>query len=150
MQSTESELLRRPFKNEKERALVNLVYSYNVFFEQTLRVLKPYKLNDQHYNVLKILEVFYSKPVSIGEIRDRLLNKRSDLTRLIDKLVSMGWIERELNPDNRRSVNVVLSLTGKQNLQIIDKEMKKNRSFGQKLSENEAKELNKLLDRLRE
>ncbi|MEM9776069.1 MAG: MarR family transcriptional regulator [Chloroflexota bacterium] len=137
-------------KNEQEKVRVKFVYAYNVFFEQTSNVLKAYRLNDQHYNVLKILEKSYPKPISIGEVRKQLLNRRSDLTRLIDKLVHMGWIERKLNQENRRSINVTLSPCGKQNLWAIDKDMQQNRLFGQKLSEKDATALNKLLDRMRE
>jgi len=137
------------FHSEQERALVNFVYSYNVFYEQTQQVLKPYKLNDQHYNVLKILESFYPHEATVGEIREHLLNKRSDLTRLIDKLVDMELVDRAVNPENRRSVDVALSEAGKRHLATIDADLEAHRPFGQKLTEDDAVLLNQLLNKMR-
>lgn len=138
-----------PFHDEQEKAIVNIVYTYNVMLETTLAVLKPFKLNDQHYNILKILEAAGPQSIPVSDVRRNLLNKRSDLTRLVDKLVKMEWVHREVNPEDRRSVELNLTQAGYAQLQEIDAEMEVHRTYANNLSQQEAKRLNELLDKLR-
>lgn len=138
-----------PFKDERDKAIVNLVHTYNVLLEATQSDLKDFNINDQHYNILAILNVAHPQPVSIGQIKKRLLNKRGDLTRLLDKLDHLGWIVRKINPTNRRVMNVTLSDEGRQQLALIDAKLSRHTSRRKNLSEEEASQLNDLLDKLR-
>ncbi|MEM7737383.1 MAG: MarR family transcriptional regulator [Deinococcota bacterium] len=138
-----------PLADEREKVIVNLVHTYNVLLDITQSVLKAFNINDQHYNILKVLEYSYPKPLSVGEIKDMLVNKRGDLTRLIDKLTAMKLVARETNATNRRVIDVALSEHGKQTLANMDAQLATQRTQQYNLSEEEAKQLNTLLDRLR-
>jgi DNA-binding MarR family transcriptional regulator len=138
-----------PFVNQYERAIVNLAYTYGVFLDRMLSILKDYDLNDQHYNILKTLNEHDPHPISVGEIKQLLINKRGDLTRLLDKLSALGLVNRKLDPENRRMVLVSLTPEGKQQLHAIDRLLNEQRRQQRSLTEAEAAQLNDLLDRLR-
>ncbi|MEM8535658.1 MAG: MarR family transcriptional regulator [Chloroflexota bacterium] len=138
-----------PFKDERDKAIVNLVHTYNVLLEATQRDLKDFNINDQHYNILAILNVEDPQPVAIGQIKQRLLNKRGDLTRLLDKLDHLGWIDRKINPTNRRVMDVTLTAEGRQKLILMDAKLSRHASRRKNLSKEEASQLNHLLDKLR-
>jgi len=138
-----------PFRDEREKVIVNVVYTYNVLLERTLRILNPFDLNDQHFNILKTLAYHAPEPMSVGDIKRLLFNKRGDLTRLLDKLSDRGLIEREIDPDNRRVVLVTITLMGQAQLQQMDTQLMAGRDQQNPLSEDEARHLNKLLDKLR-
>lgn len=138
-----------PFRNEQEKAIVNLVFTYNHLLAITQKTLKEFNINDQHYNILKILEEQHPKSLQVGTIKTRLLNKRGDLTRLLDKLNKMGLIIRKTNPQNRRMVDIFLSDKGIEQLALMDSKLAAHDSRRNNLSENEARQLNHLLDKLR-
>ncbi|MEM6431513.1 MAG: MarR family transcriptional regulator [Deinococcota bacterium] len=138
-----------PLADEREKVIVNLVHTYNVLLEITQNVLKEFNVNDQHYNILKVLEYAYPKPLSVGEIKEMLVNKRGDLTRLLDKLTAMKLVARGVNATNRRVIDVALSEHGKQVLANMDAQLATQRTQQYNVSEEEAKQLNTLLDRLR-
>ena len=138
-----------PFEDPREKAVLNLVYTYTVFLERTLRVLKPYDLNDQHYNILKILCEQDPTPVSVGTIKHLLLDKRGDLTRLLDKLGAMSLVARETSLENRRVVLVSITTKGREQLHEIDTRLAEKRHLQGNLTFEEAERLNELLDRLR-
>jgi DNA-binding MarR family transcriptional regulator len=137
------------FADEHEKVMVNLVYTYNVFLGRTLNILKPFTINDQHYNILKILDKHAPQPVSVGELDRLRLNNRGDLTRLLDKLCAMGLIVRETNPENRRVVLVRISEQGSSDLRAMDAALDTQRDPRATLSTDEARLLNQLLDKLR-
>jgi DNA-binding MarR family transcriptional regulator len=139
-----------PFESEHLKALVNLVYTYNFFLDKTLKALAEFDINDQHYNILKILSVQSPKPISVGEIKNLLFNKRGDLTRLLDKLSDMNLILREVNAENRRVVYVTISDLGKKWLRQMDDNLDTQRDSVMNISDKDAAKLNALLDQLRE
>jgi DNA-binding MarR family transcriptional regulator len=138
-----------PFDDEHHKVVVNLAYTYNVFLERTLEVLRLFDVNDQHYNILKTLHDHSPKPISVGEIKTILLNKRGDLTRLLDKLSDMGLVVREVNPENRRVVLATITKLGKERVREIDGKLAKQRDPKEVISHKEAVALNTLLDKLR-
>jgi DNA-binding MarR family transcriptional regulator len=137
------------FEDERSKAMVNLVYTYNVLVATTMRVLKDFNLNEHHYNVLKILADQMPNAISVGEISARRFDRRGDLTRLLDKLCAMGLVHRQPNPVNRRVVDVAISELGVRQLRNIDARLEVNANVKQNLTEAEAAQLNGLLDRLR-
>jgi DNA-binding MarR family transcriptional regulator len=138
-----------PFENDHQKVMVNLVYTYNFFLEKTLQALRPFDINDQHYNVLKTLDYHYPSPISVGEIKRSLFNKRGDLTRLLDKLYSMGLVIREIDSDNRRVVLVTISPKGREQLREMDANLATTRDNSSTLSKEDIQQLNDLLDKLR-
>ena len=148
--NAETEVLRvRPFESERQKAMFNLAYSYQMILGRTLQVLKKYELNDQHYNILKILQEADPAQLPIGEVKKQLMDKRGDLSRLIDKLVRRNLVLRETNVENRREVLVAIGREGVALIVDIDRQLREERDTKIGLSEPEAKQLNTLLDKLR-
>lgn len=143
-------VIKSKFDSEWGKAIVNTIFTGNFLTDLTMAVLKPYSLNDQHFNILRILRGQYPKCASPGYIKEVLINKRGDLTRLSDKLVKLGYIERFPNPENRRMVNLKITQNGLNLLEKLSGETAVYMNAVQSnLSEEEAKQLNYLLDKLR-
>jgi len=146
-----TEVLRvRAFESERQKAMFNLSYSYQMILGRTMQVLKKYELNDQHYNILKILQEADPAQLLIGEVKKQLMDKRGDLSRLIDKLVRRNLVLRETNVENRREVLVAIGREGVALIVDIDRQLREERDTKIGLSEPEAKQLNTLLDKLRD
>ncbi len=140
---------KKPFVSEMNKAIVNVIYTGNFFMDDTVRKVKEFDINDQHYNVLRILRGAYPHSLCPGEIKQVLLNKRGDLTRLIDKLVKLGYVNRDVNSQNRRMVDISINKAGLKLLETISKKNAAENKFDNNLTIKEAKQLNTLLDKLR-
>ena len=139
-----------PFKTPYHRVLVNLMYTSNWLADSQMRMLKPFGLTLQQYNVLRILRGQYPNPVKVSDITERMLDKMSNASRLVDKLVAKQHVLRTECPTDRRAVDVVITDSGLALLQRIDvKLVQWEESQREKLSEAEATLLSHLLDRMR-
>ncbi|UXP33521.1 MarR family transcriptional regulator [Reichenbachiella agarivorans] len=144
-----SKEIKTNFLNNKNMAMVNLMYTANWFRDLNKNILKKYNLLPQHYNVLRIVKGKYPDASCPSDIKSVMLDKGPDITRLIDKLVSMGYIERCLNQSNRRSMDIRISDKGTHVLKEMTQLMEavRDQHFG--LSEEEALTLSQLLDKAR-
>lgn len=145
----EEEIKQSSFKNSREKAIINVVFTGNWLRDRTDVVLKPYKINEQHYNLLRILRGRHPLTICPSEIKEVLINKRGDLTRLLDKLVTMELVERDVNPDNRRMINLKISEKGIDFLSQLDPEMEKLSGTNNALTVEESEQLSNLLDKMR-
>lgn len=145
----EEAIQQRQFKNDWEKVLVNLHYTSYWFADELLKVLKPHKINDQHYNILRILKGRYPDSACPGDIKEVLLNKRGDLTRLLDKLDKLSLVTRSTNPNNRRSVDIWITQKGLDLLAAIQTQVSTVQQIQQHLSQEEAALLSQLLDKMR-
>lgn len=84
------------------------------------KLLKPFNITNQQYNVLRILRGQKHKAIMLSEIQDRMINKNSNTTRLIDKLIEKKYVTRTVNKTNRRKINVSITTTGLSFLEEID------------------------------
>lgn len=146
------EAIRQPnFTDSYQKAIINLMYTANWLREEQTKLLKPYDILPQHFNVMRIIRGRHPKPVSPGEIKEVMIDKTNDLTRLLDKLEKKGWIQRRLCPANRRKMDVTLTEDG---IKILQETSNAMNAFTGKLktrfSDKEAVSLSKLLDKLRE
>jgi DNA-binding MarR family transcriptional regulator len=139
------------FRNEYHKGLINLAYTtkqLNYVFHQSL---KQYGLAEQQYNVLRILRGFRSEaPLSIGFIKERMLDRDSDVSRIVDRLFEKGLVQRKENPQDRRQKSVAIT---EQGLTLLDKMLeceKVSDTFLKNLTADEVTELNRLLDKIRE
>lgn len=140
---------QKKFENEWEKALINLHFTSNEFNDRLITVLKPYSINDQHYNILRILNGRYPNVACPGDIKAVLLNKRGDLTRLLDKLSKLNYVERATNPSNRRMVDIKITPTGIALLKKLRSEINTINTLKKNLTEKEAIQLSLLLDKIR-
>ncbi|MGF7216322.1 DNA-binding MarR family transcriptional regulator [Spirosoma lacussanchae] len=139
-----------PFKTPYHRVMVNLIYTSNWIADNQTRILKPFGLTLQQYNVLRILRGQHPNPVKVSDITERMLDKMSNASRLVDKLVLKRLVLRTECPSDRRAVDVVITEQGLALLKRIDAHLTEwDESQRCKLTEDEAVLLSDLLDRMR-
>jgi len=148
--SIEEELKGR-FRNDYHKGLINLTYTAKQLSYEFFQSLKKYGLAEQQYNVLRILRGFRSEaPLSVGFIKERMLDKDSDVSRIIDRLFEKGFLNRTENPNDRRQKSVEITETG---LALLDQMFgceQKADTLLNNLTPEEINELNRILDKIRE
>lgn len=138
------------FRNEYHRGIINLIYTVNQLNYQFYQFLKSHRLTPQQYNTLKILRGFRNKaPLSIGFIKERLLDKNSDVSRIVDKLYERGLVSRSENSNDRRQKDVNITDKGLELIGSMDECERKVDTLLINLTGNEVKLLNSLLDKIR-
>ncbi len=145
----EDEIKQKNFRNEYQKLAVNILLTGSWMSFRSYEMLKPFKLTTQQYNILRILRGQYPNPVTVNLLIERMMDKMSNASRIVDRLVAKKLVERKLKADDRRCVDVIINEKGLKLLKKIeDSEVKFEGNF-RTLSEKEAKKLNDLLDKLR-
>src|SRR5690606_11178541 len=124
------------------------IYSYNWLMENTRKQLDKFDLTTQQYNILRILRGA-GEPLSTLQIRQRMLDKMSDTSRIVDRLVKKELVQKVICSSDRRLVDVTISEKGQQLLTEMDGHANEWDKLLHNLNEEEATELNRLLDKLR-
>jgi DNA-binding MarR family transcriptional regulator len=140
---------QKRFDSKKEKVLVNLLYTTNWIRDNHAKIFKKYKILGQHYNVLRIVNGQDPNPVSPGYILDVMLDKKRDLTRLVDKLVRLGYLSRKISKFNRRMVDITITQEGKKVMGEIKEKLHVWMDQNLDISDEDAEVLSKFLDRLR-
>lgn len=138
-----------PFSSEREKLMVNLMYTASWLNLIQTKFFKEYDLTVQQYNILRILRGQKGKPLGIQSITERMIDKMSNSSRLVEKLRLKGLVERTECPDDRRQVNVSITKRGLNLLDTIQSGIQEMQDVFASLSEDETRELNQLLDKLR-
>lgn len=131
------------------KAILNLMYTYHWHQERSMAIFKPFDLTSQQYNVLRILRGKHPESIPVGEVKAVLIDRNPDMTRLCDRLLQKGLIEREMNCQNRREVLLRISDVGLQLLEDITPRITEAAKDWDTLSAEEAETLSGLLDKLR-
>ena len=143
--SLEEEIKQRFFKTEQSKLIVNLIYTSNRLRENITARLKENGITMQQYNVLRIVRGAGETGSTTSEIRDRLLDKMSDASRMVDRLVYMNLLQKVRDRQDRRIVFVHLTEKGEKLInQLIQRE--KVESLAEGMDEKKAQQLNELLD----
>ncbi|MBP9923980.1 MAG: MarR family transcriptional regulator [Bacteroidia bacterium] len=145
----EKEINQKKFRSESHKLMVNIIYTFNWLNGQQADFLKPYKITYQQFNVLRILRGQQMQPASIKLIRERMLDKMSDASRIVEKLRMKNLVERHICEHDRRSCQVFITQKGMDLLTEIDKNETQQTDSMIALSEPEKQQLNLLLDKLR-
>ncbi len=145
----EEEIKQPRFESEYQKLVINLHYTANWLGALHSKIFRSYKISAQQFNVLRILKGQIPNPSNLILIRERMLDKESNASRLIDKLENSGFIKRVQCPDDRRKVEITITDIGQELLNLINPEVDKIESKMTGLNEKEAKTLNHLLDKLR-
>jgi len=133
------------------KTVVNLMYTTRIIEEAIARVLKPYDITIQQYNVLRILRGQKGSPANLCTIQERMIDRSSNTTRLVDKLIKKEWSERRVCDRNRRKVEIFITDKGLDILQELDPVIDDNNNkLVGNLSSDQLEGLNELLDLLRE
>ncbi len=139
------------FRNEYHKGYINLVYTEKQLSYQFLQFVKKSQLTEQQYNILRVIRGARPKThVSIGYLKDRMLDKKSDVSRIVDRLLGKGYVNREENSTDRRQKRISISNKGLILLAEMDECEKKVDSLLINLTLDEVKELNRLLNKIRE
>lgn len=145
----ELEIKQEKFKNDYHRLLLNVMYTGSWLNIRQIHFFKGYDLSPQQYNILRILRGQYPEPASINLLIDRMLDKMSNASRLVDKLHTKGLVERRPCPADKRQVDVLITKKGMKLLELIDKDINDLEDPFQNLTKTEVKTLNELLDKIR-
>jgi DNA-binding MarR family transcriptional regulator len=137
------------FKDQFEKVDVNILYTSNWMQSRFHHLLKPFDVSLQQFNILRILRGQKGKPAPLKLITERMLDKMSNTSRLVDKMMIKNLLERKICPDNRRQVEIMLTKKGLEVCNEISDLLQKSRIETQSLTEKEAVELNRLLDKVR-
>jgi DNA-binding MarR family transcriptional regulator len=145
----EKEINQKKFRNEAHKLGVNLIYTFNWLNHIQSDFLKTSGITSQQFNVLRILRGQNPNPASVKLIRERMLDKMSDASRIVEKLRLKSFVERVTSANDRRECEVYITQKGLDLLAEIDKENDKQDKVFSHLSKEEINQLNILLDKLR-
>ena len=146
----EDEIKQSAFKSEFHKAYINLLYTSNYLEQEHGNLLKPFGITSPQYNVLRILRGQHPEPATVSLLIERMLDKTSNASRIVDKLEVKGLVTRKQCPNDRRTVDVLITDKGLALLKEIDVLDDNTKTGIHKLSENDAATLNSLLDKIRD
>ncbi|MBK8704375.1 MAG: MarR family transcriptional regulator [Saprospiraceae bacterium] len=147
----EDAIQQKRFTSEFHKAHINILYTSAWFSQQTTKLLKPFNISWQQFNILRILRGIHPQPATVKELTARMIDKMSNASRLVEKLKQKGLVDRIACDYDRRRVDISITEKGLEVLasaialidQAIDKDMRA-------ISSEEATLLNNILDKLRE
>ncbi|PKL84795.1 MAG: MarR family transcriptional regulator [Ignavibacteriae bacterium HGW-Ignavibacteriae-1] len=145
----EDEIKQNKFKSEHHKMVLNIIYTAHWVELQNTRMLKPLGISPQQYNILRILRGQHPNPASITLLQDRMMDKMSNASRLVEKLRIKGLIERIQCEEDRRQCDVFISKMGLEVLKQLDEVFDNQNESLKVLTHEEAKIVNELLDKLR-
>ena len=145
----EQDINQTNFRNEFQKAGINFIYTYNWFNEKMKKFFDKEGITPQQFNILRILRGA-GKPISTLQIRQRMLDKMSDTSRIVDRLIAKQLVEKNVCPNDKRLVDVSITEAGKKLLEKIDACNDDMDAIFDNLSEPDAQALNNLLDKLRQ
>lgn len=145
----EKDIQQQSFRNEYQKAIVNIIFSCSWLNERIRDFFNADDITSQQYNILRILRGS-QQPMSTLQIRERMLDKMSDTSRIVERLLKKGLVEKKICAADKRLVDVIISKKGLGLLEKLDKRNEELDNILQGLSAEEAKTLNHLLDKLRE
>lgn len=146
--SIENEINQKQFRNEYQKATINLIYTYNWMTEKIKIHLDQYDITSQQFNILRILRGA-GVPLSTLQIRQRMLDKMSDTSRIVDRMVKKNLVTKTVSNHDKRLVDVTIAECGKALLEKLDLQQDEMDAVFHHISEEEAVTLNTLLDKLR-
>ncbi|MES2238963.1 MAG: MarR family transcriptional regulator [Bacteroidota bacterium] len=133
-----------------KKIILNIMYTQNILSERFNEVLKPYDLSGEQYNVLRILRGQKGNPANMCVIQERMVAKTSNTTRLVDKLLLKELVTRNVCPDNRRKIEVLITQKGLNVLAELDpKVIEHENALTSNLNPEELEQLNTLLEKYR-
>jgi DNA-binding MarR family transcriptional regulator len=147
--SIETDIKQKKFRSPYQRLVLNLIYTSNWLGYKQIEIFREHELTPEQYNVLRILRGQYPNPIKVSDISERMLDKNSNTSRLIDKLLLKDLVKRTSCPSDRRAVDVVINEKGLDLLKVIDPKVDEWEESLDTITHEEANTVNALLDKLR-
>ena len=147
----EDDIRQEIFESTYQKVLLNILYTSEILSVDVRAILKSFELTEAQFNILRILAGSYPSSLTPGDIKKVMIFKKSDMTRLIDRLSKKRLVSRKVCLQNRRQVDLMITKKG-QNLLLKINPIISEQIYGQlslKLTEKEAQTLSKLLDKIR-
>ncbi len=146
--SIDKEINQRNFRNEYQKAFINLIYTYNWVTEKSRPIFERYDITSQQFNILRILRGAV-EPLSTMQIRQRMLDKMSDTSRLVDRMIKKGFVKKVVCKTDKRLVDITIAEKGRKLLEKMDQCEDEIDAILKNMSQDQAVALNQLLDTIR-
>jgi DNA-binding MarR family transcriptional regulator len=132
------------------KTVINIMYTSRIIEEAIMTELKQHDLTLPQYNVLRILRGQKGNPANLSTLQERMVDKSSNTTRLVDKLIKKGWVSRNICKQNRRKIEIFITQAGLDTLTVLDPiSEENNEKVLSALTNKQLVDLNNLLDTLR-
>ena len=145
----EKEIHSKNFEDNYQKAVINVSYTYNWISNILRNRLEKHNITQQQFNILRILRGQLPNPSTVNLLKERMIDKMCDASRMVDRLVQKELVTRCTNSKDRRAVDIYISEEGLKVLAQIDRELKLGDILRHNISEEEAAVLSNLLDKLR-
>ena len=148
--SIETDIKQKKFRSPFQKLALNLMYTTKWLEYKQLESFKEHDITPQQYNVLRILRGQQGNPIKVSDITERMLDKSSNTSRLVDKLLAKNLAKRTSCESDRRAVDVVITEEGLALLKVLDPFIEDWENRFNIITEEEAEQISALLDKLRE
>jgi len=145
----DEEIQSTKFEDNYQKVIINIAYTDGWLNNLIRPYFEKYNLTNQQFNILRILRGQYPKPATVNLLKERMIDKMSDASRIVDRLVQKELVSRCTNTRDRRAVDVRISEKGLEILSKMDVEFKTKDFLKTNLTQEEAGTLSDLLDKLR-
>ena len=145
----EHDIRQSKFRNEHQKAGINMMYSYGWIMERQKQLFATENITPQQFIILRILRGSHPQPLSTLQIRERMLDKMSDTSRIVERMVAKELVQKAVSEKDKRMVDVVLTSQGEELLENLDRRNEELDAVVNHLSDDELETLNNLLDKLR-
>ena len=146
----EQDIKQTKFRNSFQKAGINLIYTMSWMRDKTKAIFDQEEITPQQFNILRILRGSFPEPLSTMQIRERMLEKMSDTSRIVDRLIAKGLVKKITCKEDRRLVDVIITDKGKKLLERLDLRQDEIDGVLGNISEKEANILSDLLDKIRD
>ncbi|MBN8673821.1 MAG: MarR family transcriptional regulator [Chitinophagales bacterium] len=145
----DKDIQQAKFRNVYQKAGINLIYTLGWMKDKTKYIFDEEDITSQQFNILRILRGSFPQPLSTLQIRERMLEKMSDTSRIVDRLITKGLVKKITCKADRRLVDIIITDKGKKLLERLDAKQDEIDGVLRNLTEKEATILSDLLDKIR-
>jgi DNA-binding MarR family transcriptional regulator len=145
----EKEIFSTKFTSQHQKASVNIIFTYNWLNGLIKNELEKSNITNQQFNILRILRGQYPNPATVNILKERMLDKMSDASRIVDRLVQKDLVTRTINKKDRRAVDILITKKGLELLEAVHMETAMYDGLKSNITDEEAKQLSDLLDKFR-
>jgi len=146
----DQDIQQSKFRNAHQKAGINLIYTLAWMKDRTKAIFDSEDITPQQFNILRILRGSFPEPLSTLQIRERMLEKMSDTSRIVDRLITKGLVKKVVCKNDRRLVDVIITDKGKKLLERLDERQDEIDGVLGNISEKDANILSDLLDKIRD
>ena len=146
----EKEIKQKSFKSPYHKLVLNILFSASWLNTLQNKTFKPYGISPQQYNILRILRGQQGKAVALSVLQERMIDKMSNASRLVDKLLLKKMVDRKQCPEDRRQVEISITEKGLDVLKQLDDKVNSLENSMNNVTEKEAAEVNRILDKMRD